>query len=150
MAEEVYGLLGITAAAAGISCAFDILRAVRSATGLPPAVTDVLFWLAAVTGMTAALLYFNGGRLRGYEAVGAAAGSVLYFSTISGSVVRLFTVIFKIFFDKLKFICKILLTPPRFLYKILCRIFRSEAIKKNKKGIPDEFKKCDHVVYDTK
>lgn len=140
MAEEVYGLLGITAAAAGISFVFDILRAFRRASGIPPAVTDVLFWLTAAAGMTAALMFFADGKLRGYEIVGAAVGAVLYFSTISTPVVRLFTVIFKIFFDKLRFICKILLTPPRFLYKMLCRVFISGAIKKDKKGKPDECK----------
>ena len=138
MAQEVYGLLGIAATAAGISLVFDLLRVIRASTGLPHVMTDGLFWLLAAFGMTAALLYFNNGQLRGYEIVGAVIGSVLYFSTISRWVVKGFTVIFKIFLKNLYFICKILLTPTHFLYKILYRMFhkmfRVRNIKKNEEG----------------
>lgn len=132
-APEVYGLIGIAAAAAGISCFFDVLRAVRAATGIPSAVTDALFWIAAAGGMAAALMYFCSGELRGYIIAGAAAGSVLYFFTISRPAFAVFTVIFKFFFDKLHFILKILLTPPRFLYKILYRALSNPYNKKRRR-----------------
>lgn len=132
---ELCGLLGMAATGACAAFLYDVLKAFGTAAKLPRAVTDVLFWTASTAGTVAALMYFTGGKLRGYVIAGTAAGAVLYFSTISALNVRLFTVIFKIFFKKLHFIFEILLTPPRFLYKILYRIFKSEP--KNKKGDDD-------------
>ena len=127
MAHDVYALLGITVAAAIASLIFDLFRVIKNNTKIPTAVMDILFWLAASVLMCAALLYFNNGILRGYEIIGAIIGALLYFLTISKPVIKLFTVIFKIFFEKLKFICKILLTPLRFLYKILYKIYNCSS-----------------------
>ena len=127
MAHDVYALLGITVAAAIASLIFDLFRVIKNNTKIPTAVMDILFWLTASVLMCAALLYFNNGILRGYEIIGAIIGALLYFLTISKPVIKLFTVIFKFFFEKLKFICKILLTPLRFLYKILYKIYNCSS-----------------------
>ena len=127
MAHDVYALLGITAAAAIASLIFDLFRVIKNNTKIPTAVMDILFWLVASVLMCAALLYFNNGIMRGYEIVGAIVGALLYFLTISKPVIKVFTVIFQFFLKKLKFICKILLTPLQFLYKILYKIYNCSS-----------------------
>ena len=119
MVQEVYALFGmvITGFAAGIL--FDVLYAIRSSIKIPAAVTDALFWIVSIAGVASAFIYFNNSVIRGFEIIGLIIGVILYFLTISRPVKRCFMGIFKFFFKKVQFICKILLTPLRFLYKML-------------------------------
>ena len=156
MAAEALAFLGFAAAGAAAGVVFDILRALRRGMRLPAALTDSLFWILAAGIFGFSLIYFNGGRLRGYEVLGAAAGTVLYFFTISTPVVRCFTVIFKIFFKNLGFIFKILLTPPQFLYKILYKVYKRcshgvTAVSQQSRGTetdPNEYKENNSVIRD--
>ena len=119
MAREVYALFGMVVTGAGAGVLFDILYALRSSMKIPASVTDAVFWMISTAGAATAFIYFNNSVIRGYEIIALIIGAVLYFLTISNIIKRYFIVIFEFFFEKIKFICKILLTPLRFLYKML-------------------------------
>ena len=107
--------------AAGV-CAFDAVRALRRSCR-PPLVITALFDLLSIAAFTAAiwlsLLRFARGELRICSALCSLCGIVIYYFTVRGLVFRLFYAIFDKFFGILRFILKILLTPARFLYKII-------------------------------
>lgn len=125
MTREVLGLFGMTLSGAVAVFVRDIFKALKTASGAPYAVLDIFFWLIITVGFTAALVYFNGGEIRGYSIIGACIGAILYFLTISHLVTKGFTVVFVTFFKFLQYIFKILLTPGRFLYKILYKKYSS-------------------------
>ena len=133
MAEEVFALLGVTLCAAALSAAFDMRRGIQKAVRLPDIVvmiSDALFWVFVSFFTVWCLKKLNNGKIGIYEIAGFAAGSALYFTLLSKAAVRFFavsaTVILKIF----DFIFKILLTPPRFLYKIIKDIFIKTGARK--------------------
>lgn len=121
MAAEVYALFGMTAAGICIGVMFDLLHTFGKSISVPDAVTDTVFWLAAIAAAAAAFVYFCGSIIRGYEIIGALIGVILYFLTISRLLKRCFMCIFEFFFKKIKFIFKILLTPLHFFYKMVHR-----------------------------
>lgn len=77
--------------------------------------TDILFWLISCAVCYSALYFANDGRMRIYEFIAIAVGGFLYFLLLE----RVFNILFVNFFRIIEFILKILLTPARFLYKIL-------------------------------
>lgn len=116
----VFAVMAAGGVAAGIM--FDIMRALRSGFSSGRVLTniiDTLFWIFA-GGVTVYLLVrFNDGILRMYEFLGMFLGGFLYFCTFSMFIKKLFELIFKILHKFIILICKIVLTPLVFLYKIL-------------------------------
>ena len=109
------------AGAAGI-CASDMVRALRSgsrAKGFIGGVLDFVSIAAGAAALWLALLYIARGELRFYWFLCVALGAVVYICTIKNVIYRLFYIIFKNIFNFLHLIFKILLTPARFLYKII-------------------------------
>lgn len=80
---------------------------------------DVIFWVFGVGFIWFCIISSNDGRLRFYQFLGCILGAILYFFSLSFVFRQIFKNIFKI----IRFILKILLTPVRFLYKILLRVF---------------------------
>ena len=116
MAREVWILQMMCAAGAGAGLLFDLLRAVRRffRTNAAAAVTDVLYWVLCAGLVWYAVMALNSGEIRAYELFGLIWGAALYFLLLSRYVLRIFIGIFQLFL-------KILLTPARFLYKIIVR-----------------------------
>lgn len=116
-------LIGLfTACGAGVGLIFDFLRALRKAAGagkILTGVSDVLFWAAAVCCVWICMLRFYDGRVRLFEFIAIGCGCFLYFMTISKAALSCFYAVFENIFKFIKFIFKILLTPARFLYKII-------------------------------
>lgn len=119
---EAAALLAMTLCGAAISVFFDFLRSLRRVIRFgtaAAAVSDVIFWMSACTALAACLWLFNDGELRFYEFAGMIIGSALYFCTLSGVVMKLFTLLITKILKIIRLIFKILLTPLKFLYKIL-------------------------------
>ena len=83
---------------------------------------DGIFVICATAFLLFVLLNVSNGYIRGYEFVGALIGAIFYKFTLS----RLFKFIFKrtiaIFFSIFDFFCNLLLTPIKFMYKIMYNI----------------------------
>lgn len=114
--------LAMVVCGAVLAVLFDFLRAVRM-TFKPGAVitgvTDVIFVAVSVMSVIYCVWEYGNGQPRYYEILGLAVGAALYFLVFSRFLLRLFSYLMKIFSEFIRFILKILLTPPRFLYKIL-------------------------------
>ena len=119
---ELYSFGVVTAGAVCIFLLFDFFREMLRVFCLGKKlciVADVIFWCITLIFMWICLLAADNGRLRGYQLAGCILSGIIYFLTLS-SVIRF---VFKNFFKIIKFFLKILLTPARFLYKILYRAF---------------------------
>ena len=149
---ETAALLAMTLCGAGLSLLFDFLRSIRRVIRFgtaAAAVSDILFWLAACGSAAACIWIFNNGQLRLFEFAGLAIGAVLYFCLLSKIMMRFFVYIIGFIFKIIRLICKILLTPLVFLYKILIVPFVGLALKiRNKileKGRKDDGRKNSEI-----
>lgn len=111
----------------GIICSmiFDFFRTTRKRYKQNTAViglSDILFWMISCIICYSCIYITNNGELRMYEFAAIIIGSFIYFLMLH----RIFNIIFVNFFRIIEIIFKILLTPARFLYKIIiytsCRI----------------------------
>lgn len=117
------GVLALACAGAAGVCASDIIRALRfgsRAEGFIGGILDFASIAAGGAALWLALLAAVHGELRLYWIMCVAAGAALYIFTIKKVVYKLFCVIFQNIFKFFYFILKILLTPVRFLYKMIC------------------------------
>lgn len=131
-------MLFIMVAAGGIiSCLFDVFRLIRRVLHLESAavtaVFDILFCIIAVYAVSACVWNFNDGLIRFYIPVGLVVGAVIYFAAVSEWFLKIFYFIFENIFKFVLLIFKILLTPLRFLYKILIAYVKGYTAKKGKK-----------------
>lgn len=122
----------LTVFAAMLACAgvigvlFDAVRTIRIMTGAGRVITDItdaLFVLSGGAAVIYVLIKFNDGVLRLYELIGVLLGGAIYFFVLSRAVRTVMELIFKILRKIIVLFLKIVLTPPRFLYKILLRLY---------------------------
>ena len=102
---------------------FDVIRALRR--GMKPGriigtVLDFLGVTLSAAAVWGGLLLFAKGETRLCELLCVVSGAVLYIFTVKSMIFKLFYILFENIFKILHFILKILLTPARFLYKIMC------------------------------
>ena len=114
---RVFFLMG--AAGLVIGCLFDIFRAFHisfKSAGekfdyVSVQVTDVIFAISSFCIFTLGLYLFNGGEIRSYCILGAAAGITAYFFLLAPIVNRVLRLVFKaiysIFYNTGKFFAKI-------------------------------------------
>ena len=81
-------------------------------------ISDVLFWIISCIICYGCIFFTNNGKIRLYEFIAIAIGGFIYFLLLN----RFFNVVFVNFFKIIEIILKILLTPTRFLYKIIVYI----------------------------
>lgn len=86
-------------------------------------ILDAAWWACAAILPVLCLWNTNSMRFRFFELFGAVLGGILYYLTISRVVRSLFCAVFGLFLKLFKIFLKILLTPARFLYKILIAVF---------------------------
>ena len=118
----MYEVLALACAGAAGVCASDIVRALRFGSRAKGFIGGVLDFVSIAVGGAAlwlALLFFAHGEMHLYWFICVAIGAALYIFTIKSIFYRLFCVIFQNIFKFLYFILKILLTPARFLYKMI-------------------------------
>jgi len=83
---------------------------------------DGIFVICAITIMIFVFLNVSNGYIRSFEFIGALIGGVLYKITLSRAFKLIFCRTIAIFFGIFHFFCKLLLTPIKFMYKIICNI----------------------------
>ncbi len=102
--------------------AWDMAMAWRASwklKGFFGAVLDFASPLLCVTVLWLGVLYIMDGSTRMYVFLCMGAGALLYILTIRGWIFKLFFEVFKDINKIIRFIFKILLTPARFLYKMI-------------------------------
>ena len=122
MRHEIYVLLATVVCGIALSILLDFRRGLQKAINFPDFIViaaDIIYWCAAFAAAVWVIWFFNSGKVRAYEIIGFASGSLLYFFTISPFVLQAFTWIIENILKIIRFIFKILLTPIRFLYKII-------------------------------
>ncbi len=133
MASEVYSLIVLTLTGFFMSLCYDILRAIRRAISFNMVfiwISDFLYWIFVCISVAYVMLVTDDGIISAYEICGIIIGGYFYYITISKYTVKLLSIVFK---KIIKIIClflKIVLTPIRFLYKILMRGNVDEQIDK--------------------
>ncbi len=122
MQKELYVFFTMIVCGGALMMFFDFerafLRAIGSGKGLT-AVCDILFWIIAGFCSMVCVWNFNSGIFRFYEPVGLVLGAVFYFCLLSKLFFGVFIKMIENILKFMRLIFKILLTPPRFLYKIL-------------------------------
>ena len=122
MTGEVYALIASVLCGAGAVMLFDMLRAIRLSVkqnNFFVIIEDTFFWCVCITGMWNCLWHFNNGAVRAFEILGFGIGALLYILILQKLFFIIFKAVFKNIFIFIHLIFQILLTPPRFLYKIL-------------------------------
>ena len=126
VSHELYVLLQSALAGILISFIFDIFRIVRkkvSAGMFLSAAQDILFWILATVIMFFFIYFANKGAIRFYQFLGAFLGSMLYFLLFSRCIFVFLCHFIDIFCKIFEFFLKILLTPLKITYKLLCVLF---------------------------
>lgn len=120
--HELVVFLSVTLLGILQGCLFDVFRVVRKNTSrsfVCVGITDVIYWLSAGSLFAVFMLFLTDGELRGYMYVGMILGLILYFLLFSDLIISFVTNIFIFFLKFFNFFLKILLTPARFLYKMI-------------------------------
>lgn len=102
--------------------AWDIIAAFRSAWGMKGfigGIVDFLSPLVFAATIWLGVLFITGGSTRVYIFLCMGAGAVLYILTVRAWIFKLFCAVFGDIRKIIGFILKILLTPARFLYKMI-------------------------------
>lgn len=119
-----------------IGAAYDIARSFRYALKRNMS-ADILMWIF-IGWISARIWYvFLNGEIRWYMFLGAFSALVLYFSLISASVFCAFSFAAEKICYFLNLILKILLTPIKFLCKIVS-IFKEKAKQKSLREVEDK------------
>ncbi len=114
-------------------CAITLLGGRNAIRGgwLVNILSDVMWWVIFI-GITGFCLWQTVSmRIRVFYLIGIALGGILAYFTLMKPMERLVGVIIKIVYKIIEFILKILLTPGRFLYKILI-VHTMQKVCKNK------------------
>ena len=122
MIQEFYILFCSVLAGIVICAVYDFLKIIRrkSQSGiLFSNIHDMLFLIIAVGIMFYIIFSVSDGKLRFYQIFGAFSGAFFYFLTLSRSVTYLILKIIAVFLKIFDFFLKILLTPLKFMYKII-------------------------------
>ena len=133
MASEVYSLIALTLTGLFMSLCYDILRALRRAISFNMVfiwISDFLYWVFVCAFVAYIMLITDDGKINAYEICGMIIGGYFYHITISNYTVRLLSIVFKKITKIITLFFKIVLTPVRFLYKILIRGNVDEQIDK--------------------
>lgn len=122
MIQEFYILFCSVLAGVVICAVYDFLKIMRRKS-LPGVlfsnIHDILFLIIAVGIMFYIVFSVSDGKLRFYQIFGAFSGAFFYFLTLSRFVTYLILKIIAVFLKIFDFFLKILLTPLKFMYKIV-------------------------------
>lgn len=92
LAQQTYAFFMTILAGGVVGFLFDAYRVVRSLLApkqLATAMTDLLYWIVVTPTLFAMLLAGNWGELRFYVLLGLGVGLLLYFQTLSASLIWL-------------------------------------------------------------
>lgn len=101
---------------------FSLLTEKEKASFLVCNIFDTLFVLSALIIIVFMLINISNGYVRSFEFLGCLIGALLYKITLSRTIKAVFSKIIAVFFAIFDFFCKMLLTPIKFMYKIIYNI----------------------------
>ena len=110
----VFSLTGIV-----IGILFDFFRILRRSIKTSNIVTyiqDILFWILAGIIVLYSIWYFNNGELRTYVFLGLIIGILIYMTTLSNIIVKIFT-------KFLVFLINVFKIPLKAIYLFISKIF---------------------------
>ena len=116
--------------AVAVWCGAESIRNVFCVGRFASAVLDIMFWTVVTVFFCYSLWVTVNLRIRFFEFIGVGIGAFFCYITLGKCLCFIFTGILSIFLKIIQFILKILLTPCKFLYKILVE----EKNVKKKKG----------------
>ena len=139
--NQAYLFLVFSLTGVAIGVLFDIFRILRKSIKTPNIIIyieDILFWILAGLLILYNIWYFNDGEIRIYMFLGIIIGLLLYMSTLSNIIIKIFSKI-------LQTIIKVLEIPFKTIIAIFRKIittivpFFIKIVKKRKKF--DKFSK---------
>ena len=139
--NQAYLFLVFSLTGVAIGVLFDIFRILRKSIKIPNIIIyieDILFWILAGLLILYNIWYFNDGEIRVYMFLGIIIGLLLYMSTLSNIIIKIFSKI-------LQTIIKVLEIPFKTIIAIFRKIITTIApffikiVKKRKKF--DKFSK---------
>ena len=139
--NQAYLFLVFSLTGVAIGVLFDIFRILRKSIKTPNIIIyieDILFWILAGLLILYNIWYFNDGEIRVYMFLGIIKGLLLYMSTLSNIIIKIFSKI-------LQTIIKVLEIPFKTIIAIFRKIittivpFFIKIVKKRKKF--DKFSK---------
>ena len=125
----VFSLTGVV-----IGILFDFFRILRRSIKTSNIVTyiqDILFWILAGIIVLYSIWYFNNGELRIYVLLGISIGVLLYMTTLSNIVIKVFTTITTFIISILKVPFKVINLFIKKIITVLLATF-NKIIKKFK------------------
>lgn len=127
-----------------ISLVFDAFRIFRKMVKTSPltvAIHDVVFWLLAALMLFGYVFLTNNGELRLFEFAGVFLGAIIYFLTLSKTIISLSINLIKFLNAVLTFIIRAILLPISFIYRLLRRPLilavniSGRNIRRSKRGV---------------
>lgn len=126
----VFSLTGIA-----IGLLFDFFRILRRSFKTPNAliyIEDILFWILAGVLILYNIWYFNDGEIRVYMFLGIIIGVLIYMSTLSNILVKIFSKILQTIIKVLELPFKTIIAIFRKIYTVIESVF-IKIVKKRKK-----------------
>ena len=119
----VFSLTGVI-----IGILFDFFRILRRSIKTPNIITyiqDILFWILTGIIVLYSIWYFNNGELRIFVFLGLIIGILIYMTTLSSIIVKIFTKI-------LVFGINIIKVPFKIIYSLISKIITGIVVLFNK------------------
>ena len=111
--NQAYLLLVFTLTGVVIGLLFDFFRILRKSIKTPNFVTyieDILFWILTGLLILYNIWYFNNGEIRIYMFLGIIMGVLIYISTLSNILIKIFSKILQVIIKTIELPIKTIIT----------------------------------------
>lgn len=126
--NQAYLFLVFSLTGVAIGILFDFFRILRRSiktSNLATYIQDILFWILTGIIVLYSIWYFNNGELRIFVLLGLIIGILIYMTTLSSIIVKIFTKI-------LVFGINILKVPFKIIYSLISKIITGIVVLFNK------------------
>lgn len=126
--NQAYLFLVFSLTGVAIGILFDFFRILRRSiktSNLVTYIQDILFWILTGIIVLYSIWYFNNGELRIFVFLGLIIGILIYMTTLSSIIVKIFTKI-------LVFGINILKVPFKIIYSLISKIITGIVVLFNK------------------
>ena len=126
--NQAYLFLVFSLTGVAIGILFDFFRILRRSiktSNLVTYIQDILFWILTGIIVLYSIWYFNNGELRIFVFLGLIIGILIYMTTLSSIIVKIFTKI-------LVFVINIIKVPFKIIYSLISKIITGIVVLFNK------------------
>lgn len=126
--NQAYLFLVFSLTGVAIGILFDFFRILRRSiktSNLATYIQDILFWILTGIIVLYSIWYFNNGELRIFVFLGLIIGLLIYMTTLSSIIVKIFTKLLVILIN-------ILNVPFKMIYSLISKIITGIAVLFNK------------------